>query len=70
MATQYYDMKIGKENAQGKTFWRTIGTVFCDESCEIYGANEHPAGFAIDYPGAKGIIVKRERKSNSETDGQ
>jgi len=56
------DLKIGKPGAQGKTFWRTIGTVFVADDANVCGDNNKPATFVIDYPATNGIIVYRDEK--------
>ena len=60
-----YDMKIGVKKQDGKTFWKTIGSVFLDDSALVIAPGDKPAGFTIDFPEASGIIVPRETKSSS-----
>lgn len=59
-----YDIKIGIQNGEKKTFWKTIGSVFCDDGSLIMGSNGKPATFVIDYPEARGIVVQRDEKKN------
>jgi hypothetical protein len=59
-----YEIKIGKKSGE-KTFWKTIGTVFCDDESKLFGSNGKPATFTIDYPACNGIIVKREAKKDA-----
>lgn len=54
-----YDIKMAVPGTEGKTFWRTIGTIFASDQTHIAGAGNKPAGFAIDYPSARGIVVPR-----------
>ena len=56
------DIKIGIPSSDGKTFWRTIGTVFVNDETAVIGADNKPATFAIDYPKAQGIIVSRKKR--------
>jgi hypothetical protein len=56
-----YDIKIGIKKGE-KTFWQTIGTIFCDDSSKLYGENDKPATFAIGFPTANGIVVGRLSK--------
>lgn len=57
-----YDIKIVTLDKENKGHWRTIGTVFADDSACLKGANGKQLTFVIDYPQANGIIVKREKK--------
>lgn len=69
MTTKLYDIIVAKKGAEGKTFWRTIGTIFGDDTTKIGKANGKPVTFSIDFPDASGIIVARKVKKNeSEND--
>lgn len=57
-----YDIKIAKPSGEGKTFWRTIGTVFLGDDATVKGTDDKPATFVIDYPKCNGIIVPRPEK--------
>ncbi len=60
------DIKIGIPSRDSTTFWRTIGTVFMPDDAVLVHPNGKPITFVIDYPKANGIIVKREKKSESK----
>ena len=60
-----YDIKIGKKSGE-KTFWKTIGTIFCDAGSKLYGEHGKPATFVLDFPEANGIVVKRLSKEEYE----
>jgi len=60
-----YEIKIGKKSGE-KTFWKTIGTIFCSDSCKLHGDNGKPATFVLDFPEANGIVVKRLTKEEYE----
>jgi len=60
------DIKIGTPTGQGKSFWRTIGTVFVSDQCDVFGPGDKPATFTIDYPKCNGIIVERKPKEETE----
>ena len=64
-----YDIKIAVKDRENKTHWRTIGTVFAADDALLKGDNGKPLGFAIDYPEAVGIIVRREKKPTT-TNGE
>ena len=68
MTAKLYDIVIAKKGAEGKTFWRTIGTVFGDEKTHIGKSNGKPVTFAIDFPEAQGIIVARTKKAEKAED--
>ena len=66
MAQKIYDIVLAKKGGENQTFWRTIGTVFGDETTHISRANGKPITFVIDYPEAQGIIVPRKKKAEKE----
>jgi len=59
------DMKIGLKNKDGKTFWKTIGTVFVSDEVAKEAEKDKPITFAIDYPATNGIIVNRKEKEEN-----
>jgi hypothetical protein len=60
-----YEIKIGKKSGE-KTFWKTIGTIFCADTCKLHGDNGKPATFVLDFPEANGIVVKKLSKEEYE----
>lgn len=60
------DLKIAKPTGEGKSFWRTIGTVFVADDAVVKGVGDKPATFVIDYPKCNGIIVNREPKKEAD----
>jgi len=61
-----YDIIVAVPGKEGKTFWRTIGSVFTKDGTVLESDNNKPAGFSIDYPAARGIIAPRETKEERE----
>jgi len=64
------DIKIGTPTGNGKSFWRTIGTVFVADECDVCGQHGKPATFCIDFPKANGIIVPRKDKEETGTENE
>lgn len=65
-----YDLKINRQDGNGNSHWRTIGTVFADDSAMIVSPGGKPATFVIDYPTVSGIIVPREKKEKAREAGE
>ncbi|MGE0021994.1 MAG: hypothetical protein AB7S72_20170 [Draconibacterium sp.] len=61
-----YDIRIAVSQGEGKTFWKTIGTLFCSDNSHVEGKNKKPASFVIDYPNASGIIVRRKSEEEKK----
>jgi len=60
-----YDIVIATKGKEGKTFWRTIGSVFASDESHLMNSNNKPAGFTIDYPQCSGIVVARKAKKDA-----
>ena len=65
-----YDLKIPIRYGEGKTYWKTIGTLFAHPDTHLVGLDNKPASFVIDYPPASGIIAKVEEKESQSTETQ
>jgi hypothetical protein len=63
-----YDIRIAISQGEGKTFWKTIGTIFCGDNARIEGKNGKPATFVIDFPAGQGIIVRRKSEDEKKAD--
>lgn len=61
-----YDIRIAVSQGEGKTFWKTIGTIFCGDNARIEGKNNKPATFVIDFPAGQGIIVRRKSEDEKK----
>jgi len=61
-----YDLKIALKGNSEKTHWKTIGKVFTADHCKLVGDGDKPAGFGLDWPEARGIIVPYEAKKTTD----
>lgn len=64
-----YDIKICIKGKNDSNFWKTIGTVFCNDNAKVCGFDGKPATFVIDYPATQGIIVARKAKKENKEEG-
>jgi len=62
MSLKRYDIIMAVPGKEGKTYWRTIGTVFANDKSILESDNGKPAGFKIDFPAASGIVVPSKAK--------
>jgi len=66
-----YDIKAALPGKGDSTFWKKIGTIFVADDVSLKGADGKPAGFVIDYPAVRGIIVppkQKDEKTETEND--
>lgn len=65
-----YEIKVAIRYGEGKTFWKTIGSLFASPDTHLVGNDNKPAGFVLDWPEAQGIVVpaedKKEKAENSD----
>ena len=60
-----YDIKAALPGKGDSTFWKKIGTIFVADDVSLKGADGKPAGFVIDYPAVRGIIVPPKEKNET-----
>lgn len=66
MGIKRYDIIMAVPGKEGKTYWRTIGTIFANEDSLLEQDGHKPAGFKIDFPAASGIVVPSKVKEDKD----
>lgn len=60
-----YDIKMCSTDNAGKRHWHSIGVIFAADDAHLSNEDDKPAGFAINYPPASGVVVLRKPKTDS-----